>query len=365
MTISIYIHIPFCISKCNYCTFNSYPFKNFSDDFVFKYFEAVKKEINHFKHDFSVKTIYFGGGTPSIVKEKFIFEILNEIYKNFKIEKNCEITIEVNPDSFSEKKAKLYKSFGINRISIGIQSFYDKLLNFLGRIHNSDQGIKSIENAYKFFENVSVDLIFGIPNQDEREIINDLENVINLNCKHLSYYCLSIEKGSKFFGKVKEIDDERFNKFYDLIIDFLEENQFFQYEISNFSKKGYRCKHNLTYWDYREYLGFGAGAVSFYQDKRWQNIKSPEEYVKNFNKKEYEEILDEKTEEFEYIFMNLRKVEGLNLRNFEYKFNKNFFDEYGNILEKFKKYFIVDANFIRLNKEGFKISNSILSEFLN
>ncbi len=365
--VSIYIHIPFCVSKCSYCSFNSYPIKYFSNEILENYFKSILEHIDYYKNcDLIVDTIFFGGGTPSIVKPEYIENILNFIYKNFKISKNCEISIEINPDSITEEKLKIYKSSGINRISIGIQSFNDKFLKFLGRAHNSYQAIKAIEIVRKYFNNLSIDLIFGILGQKILDLKSELEKIKEISPEHVSYYSLSIEENTKFYYQgVNEIDEILFGDMYDLIVNFLNETGIIQYEISNYSKKGYKCKHNLRYWNYEEYLGFGAGAVSFYQGKRWQNVKSPKEYANNFNKKEYEEILDEKTMEFEYIFMNLRKTEGLNLNDFKIKFKKDFIKKYYNVLNKLENYFIFNTKCVRLNSDGFKVSNLIFSEFLN
>ncbi len=364
--ISFYIHIPFCVSKCYYCSFNSYPLKNFSDEIVKNYFESVLKHIEIYKdYNFTVKTIYFGGGTPSIVSSIYIEQILNFILKNFKISNNCEISIEVNPESCNEDKLKVYKNSGINRISIGVQSFNDKFLKILGRIHNSNQALKAIEFTKKYFNNVSIDLIFGILEQKVSDLELELGKIKEISPCHVSYYSLSVEENTKFFSTgVKEIDEVLFSEMYDLIVDSLNEIGIFQYEISNFSKNGFKCKHNLCYWNYEEYLGFGAGAVSFFNKKRWKNVIYPVRYIENFKLKEYEENIDKKTMEFEYIFLNLRKVDGLDLKDYEKRFGAFFLSKYKKTIEKLNNYFVTNNSKIALNKEGFKVSNLIFTEFL-
>ncbi len=364
--ISFYIHIPFCYSKCYYCTFNSYPVNLFSHNFIEEYVKKVINQIVKYKEfNFCIESIYIGGGTPSIIDENLIFKIVDNIVKNFKISKNCEITIEANPESINKEKVKVYNQIGINRISIGIQSFNNKFLKILGRPHTLYHIEKAIEISKKYFKNISFDLIFGIPNQTVQDLKSDLNYVKKFSPTHVSYYSLTIEEGSMFFkNKIKEINDKTFSEMYDLIVEFLESNQLFQYEISNFSEKNFECKHNLRYWNYKEYIGFGAGAVSFFNKFRWRNISNPIEFIKFPEKKEYIEKLNEKIMEFEYIFMNLRKKDGLNFDEFKDKFNCCFLKKYNVIINKLSNFFEITKNKISLNREGFKVSNLILSEFL-
>ena len=364
--ISIYIHIPFCISKCAYCSFNSYPIGKYQS-FIDDYFNKLISEIEYWSDkNLKIKSIYFGGGTPSIVKPIFLEKLIDKIISNFKLSNKCEISIEINPGTVDEKKINFYKSIGINRVSIGVQSFNDFYLKFLGRIYNSQEIFKCIEVVKKRYENFSLDLIFGIPNQSINDLKKDLNDVKDICPPHLSYYSLTIEKCTKLYKNgLKEISEELFSEMYNLIVESLDNIGLNQYEISNFSKKGYECMHNLNYWNYGNYLGFGAGAVSFLSNKRWKNFSNPIKYIKSsFGEYEEYEILNKEKMEFEYIFMNFRKVEGLSLTNYEKKFKKNFLNEYADVIEKFKDYFEISNENISLTKEGFKVSNIILSEFL-
>ena len=366
--ISIYIHIPFCKSKCNYCTFNSYPLKIFSKELISHYFKFLKNQILQYKdllQERKIISIYFGGGTPSVVEDRYIHEILNTICKNYNILEECEITIEINPETVNHEKLKNFKEYGINRISIGIQSFNDNLLKFLGRIHSSKQAIKSIETAKRIFKNVSIDLMYGIPYQNIKILEDDLKKAVSFDVEHISCYCLSIEENSILAKKgIKEISDNTFNKMYDYLVNFLNKNNYIQYEISNFSKKGYESKHNLNYWNYGEYIGFGAGAFSFFNNKRWKNKSFPEDFIKNPDIPEFQENIDKKTMEFEYIFLNLRKTDGIDLDEYRRRFRKNFIIEYRKILQRYKEYFIINRHSVRLNLNGFKISNTIFSDFI-
>ncbi len=366
-SVGLYVHIPFCYSKCYYCSFNSYPIRDFQKDFLEKYFKKVILQLEFYsKFNFSLKSIYIGGGTPSIVNPIFIENIFNEIFKRYKVVNNCEITIEVNPKTFSIDKLKTYKSFGINRISVGIQSFIDKFLKILGRPYSSYEAVKSLEIVSNYFENINIDLIFGIPFQSLKDIEKEFLFLKRFPVKHVSYYCLSIEEDTEFFKKgYKEISDDIFSKMYDLIIEKLNELRFSQYEISNFSKKNYFCRHNLNYWNYGEYIGVGAGAVSFFNRIRTKNFSNPKIYVKKEpNEYEERECINLSKQKFEYIMLNLRKVEGINLHDYKKRFNNDFFKEFNEVLKKFKDFFEIKKDNVNLNIEGFKVSNLILSEFL-
>ncbi len=362
--ISLYIHIPFCLAKCNYCSFNSYPIKKYSS-IIQEYFNALIKEIN-FLINYRIKTIYIGGGTPSIVNPLYIIKILNKIFKIASVDECIEITVEINPATINSEKLKIYKEAGINRISLGVQTFNNKLLKILGRVYSDRDIFISIELIKKYFENLSFDLIFGLPHQNLKDIENDIKFLDKIHPTHISYYSLSIEENTNFWKMgIKEVSDENFELFYNFICDNLEILGFNQYEISNFSRLGYQCIHNMTYWNYEEYIGIGAGAVSFMNQKRYKKITKPEIYIKNIFKFEEIEELSFKIMEFEYIFMNLRKTTGLNLKKFHDKFKINFFEKYSHILKKYSNFFNINNDFVSLNRKGFLISNTILSEFAN
>ena len=286
---TLYIHIPFCDHKCIYCDFYSI----ITSDNVQSFLTALKKEIEYFSKLYSddriFTSIFFGGGTPSLMEPKYLKEILDHLRKYFPIDDNAEITMETNPGTVDKSKLKLFKDAGINRISIGIQSFDEKELNFLTRIHDKQTAIHTVYNAAEVgFENISVDLIFNLPNQTKEKWIENLETAIRLPIKHLSAYSLILERGTilnklVLDKKVTMQDDDYDADLYETTIDFLVSNGFYQYEVSNFTKPGYECVHNNAYWRYRDYLSFGTSSHSFADGKRWWNYSSLKNIFQKLN----------------------------------------------------------------------------------
>jgi oxygen-independent coproporphyrinogen-3 oxidase len=361
--ISVYIHYPFCISKCNYCDFNSYNFK--IDDEVL--IDAYKKELNFYGdllNNSTIETIYFGGGTPSLMSEKLIVNILDILLKRASV--NTEITIEANPNSLSFDKVKSFYLNGINRISIGVQSINDEVLKFLGRIHNRDDIIKSIRYAEKVFKDrYSIDLIYDRPRQTIKEWINELNESVKISPYHISAYQLIIEKGTFFSRhKIQTTDNDTSADLYNITNDILSQNGINFYEISNYAKSGYECKHNLIYWNSGEWLGIGAGAHGRINinGKRvaFQNLKNPIRWVKKINEfgsgisvKKY--LYDEEIRE-EKILMGLRTVYGIN----------NYQDLKLNNLDLLlgEKFIEINKNNLKLTKRGFLLLNSVIEKIL-
>lgn len=287
--IGLYIHIPFCKSKCYYCDFISYQNK---EELLDDYINALIKEIKYSKLEkYNIKTIYIGGGTPSILESKHIWEIL----KNIKpyIEKNAEITIEVNPGTINEKKLEEYIKFGINRISIGLQSTDNNLLKQIGRIHNLEEFLKTYKIAKKVgFNNINVDLILGLPNQTLEILKNSISNIIELQPEHISIYSLILEEGTKLYDMVNKqeirmIDEELERLMYWEAKKMLEANGYIHYEISNFAKDNFQSKHNLDCWNQKEYIGIGVAAHSYIENTRKSNTASIENYIDNINKERF------------------------------------------------------------------------------
>ena len=295
----LYIHIPFCDSKCFYCAFNSYTDKN---QYKPNYFNALKTQFENEIKPNKFKSIFIGGGTPSVMDLDFyglLFEMINPY-----IDKNTEISIEANPNSTSTQWLKGIKNLGVNRISFGVQSFDDEKLKFLGRNHTKETALFSINNAKKVFDNVNLDLIYSTKMDTKQLLKNDLEIAISLGVNHISAYSLTIEKGTNFYNSFKNKKDDE-----ELELWFIDEvkKSFHQYEISNF---GEICKHNLGYWQLNNYIGLGAGAVGFKDNKRFYTYKSVEEYIKNPTFKKIEnlnnfEILEEK------VLLGLRSIIGI------------------------------------------------------
>ena len=316
--IGIYVHIPFCKKKCDYCDFISYCGK---DDLIEKYVDSVKKEIDHVKIKSEITTIYIGGGTPSYIDSKFIVQILEKI-KEKNVAQDAEITIEVNPGTVTQEKLQDYIDCGINRISIGLQTTNDELLKQIGRIHNYEQFLETYKLAKKVgFKNINVDLMLGLPNQRIIDLKESLENVLRLAPKHISVYSLIVEEGTPIAnkiknGKLKLLDDELERNMYWYVKNTLELNGYKHYEISNFAKKGYESKHNMNCWNQMEYVGIGTAAHSYRDITRYSNTEDIKEYIKNVQKGEFEknriihEIQKEEDSKKEFMLLGLRKIDG-------------------------------------------------------
>ena len=376
----IYIHIPFCAKKCNYCDFISFENKN---NMIEEYINALKKEIEEF--DFSkyeVTTIYLGGGTPSYIKENYIVEIL-ELIKN-KISTNktkwddIEITIEVNPGTVTKEKLKAYKNIGINRLSIGLQSTNDKLLKQIGRIHNYEEFLNTYNLAKKIgFNNINVDLMIALPNQTIKDIKESLEKIVSLDPNHISVYSLIVEEETLIAkqleeGKIELPSDDEERRMYWYVKDFLELSGYNHYEISNFSKNGKESKHNLNCWNQEEYIGFGLASHSYIDGIRFCNISNLEKYIENINNLDFNKnkIIEEKQTkedmEKEFMMLGFRKIEGVDISKFKEKYLENPIFLYRKELDKLVKEGLieVDLNNIKLTNKGLDLANLVFEEFV-
>ena len=372
--IGIYVHIPFCKKKCDYCDFISYCGKN---DFIEKYVDSVKKEIEHVKIKSEITTIYIGGGTPSYIDSKFIVQILEKI-KEKNVAQDAEITIEVNPGTVTQEKLQDYIDCGINRISIGLQTTNDELLKQIGRIHNYEQFLETYKLAKKVgFKNINVDLMLGLPNQRIIDLKESLENVLRLAPKHISVYSLIVEDGTPIAnkienGKLKLPDEELERNMYWYVKNTLELNGYKHYEISNFAKKGYESKHNMNCWNQMEYVGIGTAAHSYRDITRYSNTEDIKEYIKNVQKGEFEknriihEIQKEEDSKKEFMLLGLRKIDGLKISEFKNKFGDNPIYLYRNELKKLsdEKLIIIQDDNIRLSNKGIDLANLVWEEFV-
>ncbi len=374
--IGVYIHIPFCKQKCSYCDFTSFSNK---DDFIKEYIDSIKKEIQIRNNlDYVVKTIYIGGGTPSYIKSKYIEEILNEIEKNFTLEQNAEISMEVNPGTATKKSLDDYFQMGINRLSIGLQTSNDELLKKIGRIHDYKQFEQTISNARGVgFRNINVDTMIGLPSQTIYDVEKTLINLIDLEIPHISVYSLIVEPNTKLEKMVekKEVslpDEEMERYMYWFAKRKLEENEYIHYEISNFSKLDRRCKHNVDCWNQGEYLGFGLASASYENGMRYVNTTSLRDYIENikndenFKNVKIEEKQTKKMMMNEYMMLGLRKINGVNIKNFEIKFGKNPFDIYKKKIQKLLEEDLIkiDEDNIRLSNRGLDLANLVWEEFV-
>lgn len=358
--ISVYIHLPFCERKCLYCAFTSFVS---SDDVQKEYVKHLIKEIENFKDGYKAKTIYFGGGTPSVFRLDLLGKIFDALKNKFEIEKDAEITMEVNPNSVDEEKLGFYKRLGVNRLSMGIQSLNDKTLKKLGRLHTKKEALYKLQLATKFFDNVSCDLILGL--EKEKNVVKYARKLIKFGIKHISCYILEVHENTPLYSLVKNkkyqpLNDEAVAKSYEKLRKFLEKQGFNQYEISNFSLLGFESKHNLAYWSYDDYVGFGLSSHSFLDGARYENSSNLKAYYEG--KGQSETITNDKEIE-ERILLGLRCKNGVDLeklKNLGYILEKNeFFMQFleKNILKKVN-------NRIFLNPNYYAVSDFIIEHLL-
>ena len=385
--VGLYIHIPFCKQKCQYCDFKSYAGKEKFIDTYIRWLEFELKGVgegnrldyeNNLDDLAVVKSIYIGGGTPSFIDGKYIEEILSIANEYYTVDDNAEITIEVNPGTIDKDKFETYLRSGINRISIGLQSTHDRLLKELGRIHTYEDFLNTYNLARSGgFKNINVDLMLGLPNQSLQDLEESLKEIIKLNPEHISVYSLIIEEGTLFYKKLEmnEIvlpDDELERKMYWGTKKKLENAGYVHYEISNFAKPGFESKHNLSCWNQEEYIGIGVAAHSYTNDVRYSNIDSIEEYIKN-----YEE--DNETDNFvfhekqtkiskmkEFMMLELRKIQGIRIQDFKNKFGENPIYLYRKELEKLvnEELLEIDGDIIKLTNKGIDLANLVWEEFV-
>lgn len=375
--LEIYIHIPFCMKKCNYCDFLSFPQYNEL------YVPTLLKEIQNaalesgVTQDYLVKTIFIGGGTPSILKGEDITAILSGVYERFEVDENAEITIEANPGTITREKLEAYKSAGINRISMGLQTTNNQELRELGRIHTYEEFLENYKTARDVgFANINVDLMSAIPGQTVESWRKVLENIVNLSPEHISAYSLIIEEGTKFYDKygnnrtgLPNEEDER-QMYYDTK-KILESSGYKRYEISNYCKEGNECKHNVGYWQRVNYIGLGLGAASLMNHMRFTNIRDMDKYinaVENNCNDLHQEVnhLSVQEEMEEFMFLGLRMISGISKRKFEELFQVDFDKVYGEILNNLieKQLMQEDGDRILLTEKGIDVSNYVMAEFL-
>lgn len=368
-SISIYIHIPFCKSKCIYCDFVSFPN---CEKWFSSYLEKVKQEIDYHASklkDRNVKTIFIGGGTPSLLSGEDIFDLVTFVLQKFSVSKQAEITIEVNPESFSKEKALWWKKAGINRLSFGLQNDDDIVLKKLGRIHNFSQFQNAVKEAKSLgFSNISADVLLGLPNQTPQKIRQTLRKIAKLGPTHISAYGLQVEKGTKLFELVKNEqiklpDEDLSNEIYNSAYLELKELGFHRYEISNFAKKGFECRHNQNYWVRGEFLGIGVGAYGFIDGAHYENTSSLIDYIKKGYVPQNIEKESKKTKMEETIMLALRTEKGLNISNFNKTFNIDFCEKFKPALDKLSQQKLIKITKNHIKITNFSISNAIILQF--
>ena len=376
--IGIYIHIPFCIRKCSYCDFYSITWNNVSED---KFAEAVSNEIKGYKDrvkkDYTIDTIFFGGGTPTIIKPESLGKIIKTLNEIIEIDKNCEITMEANPNTLTEDKLRQYKDMGINRLSIGIQSLNDEILKKIGRVHCSTEALDAIDMAVNAgFENINADIMFNIPGQTIYDIEDTLYKIIHKGVKHISFYSLKLEEGTLMYvmeklNKITMPDEDYEREMYYAGRNVMEKSNLHQYEISNFSHEGFECRHNLKYWNQEEYIGFGPSAHSFLNNVRYSNSSDLKLYCEENSSMSCQRTIQEKLGRddlmFEYIMLRLRLKEGLNIKTFNDKFSADFCKLYSKQINDLLKNCLIETegDNIRLTLKGMDLSNYVIREFMN
>ena len=388
--LGLYIHIPFCHTKCTYCDFNTYSgLENLIDNFS----DSIYKEINFWgiTEFYIVDTIFIGGGTPSYIDTEIIKNIINKISDNFLLSKNPEITLEINPEDVTKTKALEWEKIGINRCSLGVQSLVNSELKILNRRHDSEKAMEAINILSKIFNNISVDLIYGLPLQTKDSYIETLKKIISQNINHISCYSLQVEKGTVLdqqvnTNKINVANDDLSAEMYKVTQKILLENDFENYEISNWSKENKLSQHNLKYWTMKPYIGIGPGSHSYIDNKRFSIIKSPKKYVDFFKKPlknissirekilylrendfldVYENQLRE-NEILEFLMLNLRLKDGININKFKKRFDLDFEDLYLNKLDYFIKENIIfkkEESYI-LSEKGKLFANEVANNFV-
>ena len=373
--ISIYVHIPFCESRCYYCDFYS---SVINEDNVKEYFKYLHKELElyrNFLKSKKVDSLFIGGGTPSSVNSQYIKELIEKIKSMTSLE-NSEITIEVNPNSLTENKLKDYIEAGINRYSMGAQSFNEKILKTIGRIHKKEDIIKAAELFRKYnIENFSLDLMSSLPYQKMDDIIEALEMISVLNPAHVSFYSLIIEEGTmmqKIYDNNRDIfpDEEEDRRMYHYIVNTLSTMGYSQYEVSNFAKKGFESRHNTRYWELNNYIGLGASAHSNIDNTRYSCVNSVKAYNESLSSDkcpwDFFETLDKKDRINEFMIMGIRMNKGIDLDYGSKKFNTDLNEYYKYEISKNVKNSLLlkEGNIIKLTEKGFDLSNQVEIDFI-
>ena len=384
--IGIYVHIPFCKRKCKYCDFVSFETSKYIKEYVDRLLWdidniqniLIKNDIGVLEKDVIIDTIYFGGGTPSVIDSNYIISILDKLKEKFNIDDNAEITIEVNPGTVDEEKLKKYYISGINRLSIGCQETHDNILKTIGRIHNFDEFLYTYNLSRKIgFKNINVDLMLALPGQTIKDLNESLNSIISLNPEHISVYSLILEDDTHLKREIENgilelPSDEIERKMYHKTREILSKNDFIHYEISNFAKKGFESKHNLSCWNQEEYIGIGVAAHSYTNNVRYSNVDRIKNYIENFenNKEEDNLIFHEKQNKIskmkEFMILGLRKINGVSIQEFKNKFTENPIYLYKNELDKLVKEELIeiDGDIIRLTDKGLDLANLVWEEFI-
>lgn len=378
-SLGFYLHIPFCAQKCLYCDFLS--FDRISEETQETYCKSLQKEIEHcgrvYGNKYTVNSIFVGGGTPSLLDPEHLYSLITEVRQQFALDKEPEITLEANPGTLSPEKLERYWQMGINRISMGAQSFDDEVLQHLGRMHRASDLVENFRSARACgFRNINLDLMFGIPGQTLESWQDTLEQAVSLGPEHISFYSLQLEEGTPFFemferGQLHELPEDIDREMYHIATEMLIRAGYDHYEISNAAKPGFACRHNLKYWSMKDYLGLGLGAHSFMGGERFSNRTDLEEYqmASAEDKVCWRHVNSRRDSMSEYLFTGLRKRKGIDLADFERRFGETIQSVYREVWPKIQGHIdngnlALEEGRLRLTVPGIDISNGILCEFV-
>lgn len=374
-SLGIYIHIPFCIRKCIYCAFNSYVVQD--KEIKKRYINAVKQEIRksvNFSDD--VATIFLGGGTPTCLSGESLKGILEMCYANFNVLDQAEITVECNPGTVDRHKLVILRETGVNRLSFGVQDFHDSFLKKIGRIHT----VKVVQESYKMarevgYQNINLDLMFGLPEQNMHHFQETIKQAVSLNPEHLSVYGLKVEPGTPLYqwqeqGKITLPCDDEQAEMFEWVMEYLKAAGYDHYEISNFAKPGYQCLHNQIYWRNEAYIGFGAGAWSFFEGVRYGNVEELDAYIEHMEKEqspvEKHDHIDMSTEMTETMIMHLRMCSGISREYFYNRFKLNIEKVYGDVINDLKSWglLVEEEGYLHMTPRGVLLGNCVFEKFL-
>ncbi|MBP7174840.1 MAG: radical SAM family heme chaperone HemW [Thermoclostridium sp.] len=374
--VGVYIHIPFCVKKCNYCDFPSFPGL---EDAFHEYAGAVCKEMERFSAEYgnpAVDSVFIGGGTPSLLSADDIAGIITTLRRVMNTTADAEITLEANPGTITREKARACKDTGMTRISLGLQAAQDHLLQSMGRIHTREMFLKSIEFITAVgIGNINADIMFGLPGQSMDDWLETMELVIGNDMNHISAYSLQIEKDTPWFelqkkGELPNVDEDLEREMYHRAVQRLGDIGYCHYEISNFAKPGFESRHNLKYWTGKPYLGFGASAHSFFHDERVANVAEPLEYIgkirENQSPRFFREAIGQSEKLSERFFLGLRLIKGISLKSMENEFGREAINNYSDTIKQLenRKLLIKEGDLLRLTKNGLDFANQVWMEFL-
>lgn len=373
-TESLYIHVPFCATKCYYCAFNTYAFHK---EQAHHYLEALRTEMELYRPDSDrLKTVFIGGGTPSILSAESLEKLFGHLHTVFEVDGAAEISVECNPGTVDRQKLQVMRSGGVNRLSFGVQAMDDATLLEIGRIHTVDEAVQSYDLARGVgFDNINLDMIFALPNQTVEEWKACLQEVISLQPEHISAYSLMLEEGTVFYeswrtGKLQRLSDEVEAEMYRATIDTLTDHGYQHYEISSFAKPRCAAKHNLVYWDNQSYIGLGPGACGYIDGMRYSNIRGVQDYIEPLKQGGKpvadSEKLTGRDEKAETIILGLRKREGIRELDYQRRFGESIEDEFGDVLDKWIGMNLLEwkGENLRLTRQGLFLANEVFVDFL-